>query len=133
MEAFGVVLDDPTEAYRGELGERVPFGLDLEWEAAADVYRYPGGVTRYEQACAVHGEVLVGDERIAVDCPGERDHSWGMRDWWAFPWIWTAGRLNDGTAFHAARPLVEGVEFNAGFVAGPGGELHQVSGFSATT
>ena len=40
LEAFGVALDEPTESLRGEIGERVPVGFDLEWEidrAAADV------------------------------------------------------------------------------------------------
>jgi hypothetical protein len=48
----------------------------------------------------VRGEVTIGDERIAVDCPGQRDHSWGVRDWWAFPWMWCSGRLDDGLWWH---------------------------------
>jgi hypothetical protein len=118
LEAFAVALDDPAEAYRGERGDRVALGLDLEWEAVGGAYPYTG-LTRYEQACRVHGDVLIGDERLAVDCFGERDHSWGVRDWWLFPWCWTAGRLDDGTAFHAARPLVEGVDVTPGFVLAP--------------
>ena len=119
LEAFGVALDDPAEAYRGERGDRMALGLDLEWEATGDVFPYPG-MTRYEQACAVHGEVLVGDERIAFDGWGERDHSWGVRDWWSIPWCWTSGRLGDGTAFHAATTLLEGVDWHPGFVVAPG-------------
>ena len=109
MEAFGVALDDPADAYRGERGTRLPFGMDLEWEAFGPIYEYPQPMTRYEQACMVHGEVLVGNERLPIDAVGERDHSWGVRDWWAIPWCWTSGRLDDGTAFHASKPLVEGV------------------------
>ncbi len=41
LEAFGVRLDEPGDAYRGEIGERLPVGLDLEWEAATPVYDYP--------------------------------------------------------------------------------------------
>jgi hypothetical protein len=99
LEAFAVAMEDPAEAYRGEWGDRVGLGFDLEWEASAPVFPYVG-VTRYEQPCVVHGEVLVGDERLSIEGPGQRDHSWGVRDWWAFPWCWTAGRLADGTAFH---------------------------------
>jgi hypothetical protein len=102
MEAFAVGMDDPADAYRGERGDRVALGLDLEWEAAAPVFDY-AAVTRYEQSCIVHGEVLVGDERLQIDGSGQRDHSWGVRDWWLFPWCWTSGRLNDGTAFHGVR------------------------------
>ncbi len=32
VEAFGVALDDPREAFRGERGDLCPLGLDLEWE-----------------------------------------------------------------------------------------------------
>jgi hypothetical protein len=56
LEAFGVRLDQPEEALRpgGEIGERVPVGLDLEWEAP-DV---------------LHGDVLVGRERWTIDGRG---------------------------------------------------------------
>jgi hypothetical protein len=133
MEAFGVALDDPADAYRGERGMRVPLGIDLEWEAAAPLYEYPEPMTRYEQPCMVHGDVLVGDERLTIDAVGERDHSWGVRDWWAIPWCWTSGRLNDGTAFHASKPLIEGVSFEPGFVVRTGGELSPIDGFSVET
>ena len=117
LEAFAVALGHPADAYRGERGERVPLGFDLEWEATADHYPYPV-ITRYEQACVVHGAVLVGEERLDIDAAGERDHSWGPRDWWAIPWCWTAGRLEDGTAFHAVRPGQ--APFTPGFVVAPG-------------
>jgi hypothetical protein len=74
LESFGVVLDDPLEGWRGERGERVPFGLDLEWEAEAPA---EGRSQRYGQWCEVHGEVLIGDERLDVSCRGHREHAWG--------------------------------------------------------
>ncbi len=99
VEAFAVSVEDPVEVY-GELrGDRVPLGFDLEWETDGATYAYPG-VTRYEVPCRVHGEVLVGRERIEVDGRGQRDHSWGVRDWWSYGWSWTAGWLGDGTRFH---------------------------------
>jgi len=132
LEAFAVALDDPAEAYRGERGDRVGFGLDLEWVEAASA-QMSTGLPRYEQACIVQGEVLVGDERIQVDGFGERDHSWGHRDWWSMPWCWTAGRLGDGTAFHAFRPLID-IPFASGFVAAPGaGEVENVERFTVDT
>ena len=131
LEAFAVAMNDPADAYRDERGERIALGLDLEWVAAGPSHPYTG-MTRYEQACSVAGEVLVGDERISVDGWGERDHSWGVRDWWAFPWCWTAGRLDDGTAFHASRPLLD-VPYSAGFVLPAGGGLRPVEGFAVDT
>lgn len=133
MEAFGVALEEPAESYRGERGERIAVGLDLEWEAAAPVYEYQL-TTRYEQACTVHGQVLLGSETIEFDGGGERDHSWGVRDWWAFPWTWTAGRLADATAFHAAGTHLDGQTlWRAGFVAAPGDGLTDVERFEVTS
>ena len=107
LEAFAVALETPGDAYRGERGDKVAFGLDLEWEAAGPVYDYPG-VTRYEQSCRVSGEILVGQERIEFDASGQRDHSWGVRDWWRTSWVWTAGALDDGTRFHGTHLFLPG-------------------------
>jgi hypothetical protein len=111
LEAFAVAMEDPADAYRGERGDRVGLGFDLEWEATGPVYPY-SAVTRYEQPCDVHGEILTGDDRYWFEGPGQRDHSWGVRDWWAFPWCWTAGRLAEGTAFHG----VTAPGFSTGYV-----------------
>jgi len=116
LEAFGVALDDPREAYRGERGDVTALGLDMEWEA---VYSGDGGggptheggsedahSGRYEQACTVHGELLAGNQRIQIDAPGHRYHAWGPLDWWTEgePWVWAAGRLDDGTSFSHRTP-----------------------------
>jgi hypothetical protein len=133
LEAFGVSVDDPAEVYRdgGMRGDRTALGFDLEWETDGGVYPYPG-VTRYEIPCRVHGEILVGDERIELDGHGQRDHSWGTRDWWSFGWVWTAGRLDDGTRFHASDIRIPNVDVKFGYVVPPAGELRHVPGFETT-
>ncbi len=129
-EAFAVGVDDPAEVYGDLRGDRVPFGLDLEWETDGGTYSYPGGVTRYEVPCKVHGEILVGDERIEFDGWGQRDHSWGVRDWWTMGWSWTAGRLDDGTRFHGTHVTWDGTPiFQTGYVQPPGQPLVAVSTF----
>jgi hypothetical protein len=126
-EAFAVAIEDPAQVYGDLRGERVPLGFDLEWETVGDgAYPYPG-TTRYEVPCRVHGEVLVGDERIDLDGIGQRDHSWGVRDWWRFGWVWTAGGLEDGTRFHAARIRIPGIEgYTPGYVQDPDGTRRQI-------
>jgi hypothetical protein len=120
LEAFAVALERPADAYGDERGDRVALGLDLEWEAVAAPYDYPG-VTRYEQSCRVSGEIAIGDDRIAFDGPGQRDHSWGVRDWWRFGWVWTSGALDDGTRFHAVRvDLPGGAAYTPGYVVNVG-------------
>jgi hypothetical protein len=93
VEAFGVALDDPREAFAGERGDRCPLGLDLEWEASGPPRpARPGDHGGYEQPCTVHGEVLVGSERLEIDCAGWRTHRWGDCDWWSGdPWSWAGG------------------------------------------
>lgn len=128
-EAFALGLDDPAEMYGAPRGERVPFGLDLEWDTDGAAYAYPPGTTRYEVPCRVHGEVLVGDESIALDAIGQRDHSWGVRDWWTLGWTWTAGWLDDGTRFHgtAVRLGDDPLPYHPGYVQAPGGPLTAVA------
>jgi hypothetical protein len=132
-EAFAVQVDDPAEVYGRLIGDRVPFGLDLEWETdGPGAYPYPG-TTRYEIPCAVHGEVLVGDERLELDGLGQRDHSWGVRDWWQFDWLWTAGALDDGTRFHTADIRIPGMEAYApGYVQDADGDRAKIEACSST-
>ena len=127
LEAFAVGTTDPTDAYGDLRGDRVPLGFDLEWETDGGTFAYPG-VSRYEVPCRVHGEVLVGAERFEVDGYGQRDHSWGVRDWWSYGWSWTAGRLDDGSRFHGvdvrlgADPL-----YGTGYVQGPDRTMEPVT------
>lgn len=129
LEAFGVALDEPADAYGDERGIRTPLGFDLEWEALIPAFAHPGAATRpdsgHEQhAGRVHGEVLVGDERLVFDGAGERDHSWGARDWWDVGWHWAAFRLGDGVAASVARPDRPGSEHATGYLAREGGDPH---------
>lgn len=111
LEAFAVALDDPAEAYRGERGDLVGLGFDLEWEAVAPAGPVgpagpagsagPAGLVSYAQACRVTGEVLVGDEQLALDGYGHRGHAWGVQDWWGSPRCLASGVLDDGGAFVA--------------------------------
>ena len=133
LEATAAVLGSPTGAYGGlEHAETIPLTLDLRWDTNGGVYPYKD-LPRYEIPCTVAGSVTAGAETIAVAGSGERDHSWGERDWWQISWLWSSGRLDDGTAFH-------GLQANIGFpvpwpsfavTAGDG--LHHLDGFSAET
>lgn len=126
VEAFAVGVDDPADVYGDLRGDRVPLGFDLEWETDGDTYAYPG-VSRYEIPCRVHGEVLVGAERIEVDGIGQRDHSWGVRDWWSYGWSWTAGALDDGTRFHGVDVALGPTPlYGTGYVQDPGGAMRGI-------
>ena len=74
LEAFGLRVDTRDD----ELGERIPVGLDLEWEVATPPAptEVPDG-TRYTQSGVIHGEILIDDDRIEYEGPCVRDHAWG--------------------------------------------------------
>lgn len=109
---------DPRSVYAGAAGDPMVLVADLSWRSASAPYPYPG-MTRYELPCEVSGVVTVGDEVVAVTGQGERDHSWGHRDWWSLGWCWTSGRLDDGTWFHGMRPAPEALAFEPGFLRRP--------------
>lgn len=101
LEAFGVALGDPDDAWRGGpdhqfRGDRVPVGLDLGGEAVADPVIGWWGIG---VPCRVAGEVLVADRAIDVD-------GWG---WWV---IGPAGPPTD---------LVMARESDGGWVVADGG------------
>lgn len=81
LEAFGLGVDDPLEIYGRQLGDRVPLGLDVEWETDGPVLEL--GATAYAVPCRVTGEVLLGTEAVELDAVGWRDHDWGVpaRGW----------------------------------------------------
>lgn len=89
LEAFAVALDDPEEVFDRGWGDRVPYGLELEWEAEV------GSMD------VVHGQVLVGEESFELEGRGRRFHWQGLPAWWDREW--TNGPT-DGTVV-ASAPL----------------------------
>lgn len=102
-------FDDPSALLRGESGEPVSVTLDLTWTTVGTPYQYR--VTpRYEIPCTVSGTVIIGDQTHTVEAVvGQRDHSWGVRDWWAMNWVWNAIHLDDGTHLHGVDVRIPGM------------------------
>jgi hypothetical protein len=136
LERFAVRLRGTAAAYedqsaplRGEAGVPVELELDLVWETAGVPYAWRQ-TTRYEIPCRVTGSVRVEDEQIDFAGVGQRDHSWGSRDWWAMDWMWSALHLDDGTHTHAVGiPQMPG--FGVGYVQRQG-ELAEISSVQAS-
>jgi hypothetical protein len=126
--ARGIVVEQPSSVFQGLDGPTTDVELDLVWESRATPFPYPV-TTRYEISSWVTGRVTIGDDTIDVDCAGQRDHSWGVRDWWLFPWNWTSGHLSDGSFLHAARSLIPDLElFAVGYTVDPAGTLTTADG-----
>ncbi|MGA2519596.1 MAG: hypothetical protein ABSG81_02115 [Acidimicrobiales bacterium] len=124
-------FDDPRAVFRRERGTPVEVDVDLTWTSVAPPYHY-GLTTRYEVSARVIGTIRIGDETIAVDAGGQRDHSWGVRDWWAFGWCWSAGTLEDGTAFHLSDIRFGTDSTGFGYVVTPDGRLTPAREISAS-
>ncbi len=100
--------DDAASTYDLTAGTPVPLELDLTWSTNGVPYHY-GVTTRYEIPCTVAGTITVNGEVFNVAGPGQRDHSWGVRDWWAFGWCWAALHFDDGQLVHLADIRLDGV------------------------
>jgi hypothetical protein len=142
LEEFRLVLSshparavaDPADAYRdgGMLGTPAELALDLTWTTDGSPYHYVA-TTRYEIPCTVAGTVTVDGETVAVEGQGQRDHSWGVRDWWAFGWCWCSLRLHDGTRIHLSDIRIPNLPVFFGYVQTPGsGAVHPVTALSVT-
>ncbi len=123
--APAVVHADPGAVYRGEAGDPTTIGLDLTWTTDGTPYHYDL-TTRYEVPCLVRGEITIDGERLAIEGQGQRDHSWGVRDWWAFGWCWAAARLDDGTRVHLADIRIPGSPVTFGYLQPGDGSVQTV-------
>jgi hypothetical protein len=120
-----------ADVYHRVPGEPTTLELDLEWETDGDPYHYLL-TTRYEVPCRVRGSVTVGGERLTIQGHGQRDHSWGVRDWWAFGWCWAAARLDDGTRLHFADIRMPGLPVAFGYLQSPGSPTRSVESLTVT-
>ncbi|OPY34157.1 MAG: hypothetical protein A4E32_00427 [Methanomassiliicoccales archaeon PtaU1.Bin124] len=123
--------------YEGELtmmdkGESKPVqvSFDLGFETLMEPYDYRRSVSgekekmsqavaseHIEQAGKFSGTVKVGDKEYSVKGLGERDHSWGSRDWTAPRfWLWVTCQFNDGFAFNITKLEMDKGEIDAGFL-----------------
>jgi hypothetical protein len=131
LVATGMQYDDASALLRREVGTPVPIELDLVWETQGEPYAYRI-TTRYEIPCAVHGTLTVGGQKLVLSGPGQRDHSWGPRDWWSAEWMWSAGRLDDGTRFHAVVfRLPDTPPIGVGYVQPPDGGVTEPGNVAA--
>ncbi|HWS92772.1 MAG TPA: phosphotransferase [Mycobacterium sp.] len=122
VRARGQAYPDPSALLRGEPGPPVEVTMNLVWATDGSPYKYRL-TTRYEIPCKVSGTVSVNDTSYRVDSvPGQRDHSWGVRDWWSMDWIWSALHLDDGTHLHGVNIRIPGAPtFSVGYVQGADG------------
>lgn len=114
LEAFAVRAvgtaeehDRPEDVYERRPGRSVEVALDLTWRTDGSPYHYLL-TTRYEIPCLVEGRLRLDGDELPLAGSGQRDHSWGVRDWWSLGWCWASVRLGDGTRIHTTDVRVPG-------------------------
>jgi len=124
LRGSGQAFDDPSALLRGEAGRPVEVSLDLVWTTAGTPYLYRL-TPRYEIPCTVSGTVSFDTSTIEVaGVAGQRDHSWGVRDWWSMDWVWSALHLHDGTHLHGVDLRIPGVPpMGVGYIQPPAAPL----------
>ncbi|ORB88220.1 DUF7064 domain-containing protein [Mycobacterium persicum] len=127
LQARGQAYADPAALLRGEPGDPVEVTMRLVWTTDGRPYRYRM-TSRYEIPCTVSGTVTVDGTGYRFDSvPGQRDHSWGVRDWWGMDWMWSAVHLDDGTHLHGVRIQIPGAPaFSVGYVQDADGLLTEL-------
>ncbi len=76
LEAFALAIDRPDELLGSGLGDRVPLGWELEFEASKPAGWL--GTDCYQQLGRVHGIVLTNGARDPVEGVALRTHWWGL-------------------------------------------------------
>ncbi len=71
-----------------------------------------------EQPMRISGTIKIGDQEMEFRGSGQRDHSWGVRDWSAPRlWTWLTCQFSDGLAFNLSRVAIASVDLFFGFVS----------------
>ncbi|KIX92394.1 uncharacterized protein Z520_11869 [Fonsecaea multimorphosa CBS 102226] len=108
VKGKGVAFDDPAAILQYATGRPVDVQMDLLFETDGHPYKWRRA-TRYEIPCKVTGTFSWDDQSFTfTKARGQRDHSWGPRDWWAADWVWTAFHFDDGTHSHLVHAKARG-------------------------
>lgn len=129
LHGEGQAFDDPSALLQKDTsGRPVNVALDLLCTTDGDPYKYRI-TTRYEIPCTISGTITIDDETITLnECPGQRDHSWGSRDWWLMDWVWSALHLQDGTHTYGFDLLVPSrPRMYIGYSQGAGKDIKELS------
>ena len=108
--------------------ENVSFSID--YEAINPMFNYRECVSgekekisrkiaseHFEQYGRLKGALKIGGSGYLIDGMGERDHSWGVRDWNAAKlWLWLNCQFSEDCAFNATKLKVEAGDVDAGYM-----------------
>lgn len=119
-----VTMEEPLKRWRLQIeGDR---GMDVVFESHSPAFDYHRDGARlastmtgshFEQSGVVTGWTHFGKERRAVHAFGQRDKSWGTRDWDRLEgWDWISGQFGPDLSFNLMRTIESGAPLDNGFV-----------------
>lgn len=118
------------ERRRGDAKRSEQVSFSVDYESINEVFDYGECVSgtkeeisekvateHLEQFGKATGRLTVGSKEYPLDGLGERDHSWGVRDWNAPKmWIWLTCQFSEKSAFNVTKLVMDVGEVDAGFV-----------------
>uniref|UniRef100_A0A7C3ETP2 Uncharacterized protein n=1 Tax=Candidatus Methanomethylicus mesodigestus TaxID=1867258 RepID=A0A7C3ETP2_9CREN len=120
------------QLFKSDRGKPVPehVSFEITFDSLNEIFNYRDCVSGYkeqissrvasehlEQFGRARGTIVVGGKALSIDGLGERDHSWGIRDWNApLMWIWITCQFSEIHALNVTKLVVEEGEVDAGFV-----------------
>lgn len=137
-----VTMEEPLRRWRLQVGGHR--SMDLVFEAHTPAFDYHGpradGEPRrlastmtgahFEQVGSVTGWTRFQRERQEIRAFGQRDKSWGVRDWKRLEgWNWIAGQFGADIGFNVMQTFENGRALDNGFVFRDG-ENHPIDGVS---
>ncbi|MCA9772309.1 MAG: hypothetical protein KC466_07860 [Myxococcales bacterium] len=133
LRARGLVyrMEEPLGRWRIEL--RGKDTIDLTWTAFTPAFDYHGtgenlvpnlAARHFEQTGRVRGTVRLRGRETPIDGTGQRDKSWGPRDWARIEgWNWISAQFGEDLSFNAWEGWFEGRRYLNGYLH-RGGENH---------
>jgi hypothetical protein len=111
-------------------GEKEQVSFSLDFTALNNIYDYRESVSgdkeklaqavaseHTEQFGKVAGKLSIGTRAYDINAMGERDHSWGVRDWNApRMWVWITCQFDEGYAFNLTKLFMDKGEVDAGYI-----------------
>ena len=87
----------------------------------------------YEQVGTCEGTLRIKDKEYTLHAMGHRDHSWGIRDWYApKAWTWLTVQFGADAALNLCRMVVGDIDLFMGFIL-HGGKINPLSNASLET
>jgi hypothetical protein len=129
-KVWNLVFDGELPGHKKGEDSMVKVRFDLRFEGLNPMFNYRECMASDKEALAaavasehleqmgkVLGQLSIDGKDFYVKALGERDHSWGERDWTApRAWVWLTCQFNDGYGFNITKLYMDKGDVDAGFL-----------------